>query len=74
MKFCNGFQVSSREDLLHPIQAIVVRKKKEAPKQQGQGIIDSSNRSTNEDEEEQEINEPMPQFEGKSSNSQDYLT
>ena len=67
-------EVSNQEELLHPIKAIVVKKKRGEMGPQVQGNIESGNESSEEERNEEDVLEPMDHYEGESSSTQDWLT
>ena len=67
-------EVSNQEELLHPIKAIIVRKKRGEMGQEVQGNIDSSNESSEEERNEEDAPEPMDHHEGEFSSTKDRLT
>ena len=61
-------EVSSQEDLLHPIKAIVVRKKIRNQEDQAQTNTGSVNECrSGEGEDEKQDHEPVPPFQGEPS-------
>ena len=67
-------EVSSQEDLLYPIKAIMVRKKRRNQEDQAQTNTGSGNECRSEEEEdEKQDHEPVPPFQGEPSSSQDSI-
>ena len=67
-----GVEISTQEEWLQPIKAIVVKKKGKRILLETEPIIDSGNEDTSEDEQENEKQPPqatLPHDEGASSTS-----